>query len=352
LLIFNFVSLVQFGRPAITGLRDAECQAHRRLQGPALPPITPYHADMTPFAAAGRGAIVAGCRYATAGECLCVCRWNQAGVAPNRVATVILETMRNLGKVFGKRAKHLTFPRNRFRTTASVPSSSLACQFQQIMSAISSNKPYRIGRSRTGLGLFATKPIKKGAKIVRYFGPLLDSRKKKDDAVENKYLFELTNRWTIDGSVRANIARYINHACRPNAESDVKPRKRKVVIRAIKNIEPGEEINYDYGTDYFKAYLKPIGCKCDACEKKRKKKRAEARAERARLKAKAERKAARQAEKRAAKAARKLNGHAKVNGASRNGHGGKSAADKMLVAKSGISVKALSRQDRERRTPA
>ena len=58
------------------------------------------------------------------------------------------------------------------------------------------------------------------------------------------------------------------------------PRKRKVVIRAIKNIEPGEEINYDYGTDYFKAYLKPIGCKCDACEKKRKKKRAEARAER------------------------------------------------------------------------
>ena len=144
-----------------------------------------------------------------------------------------------------------------------------------------SNKPYRVGRSRTGLGLFATKPIKKGTKIVRYFGPLLDSKKKKDDAIENKYLFELNNRWTIDGSVRENVARYINHACKPNAESDVKPRKRKVVIRAIKNIEPGEEINYDYGTDYFKAYLKPIGCKCAACEKKRKKKRAEARAEKA-----------------------------------------------------------------------
>ena len=85
----------------------------------------------------------------------------------------------------------------------------------------SSNKPYRVGRSRTGLGLFATKPIKKGAKIVRYFGPLLDSKKEKDDAIENKYLFELNNRWTIDGSVRKNIARYINHACKPNAESDV-----------------------------------------------------------------------------------------------------------------------------------
>ena len=165
------------------------------------------------------------------------------------------------------------------------------------MTSIPSNKPYRVGRSRTGLGLFATKPIKKGSKIIRYFGPLLDSKKKKDDAIENKYLFELTNRWTIDGSVRKNVARYINHACKPNAESDVKPRKRKVFIRAIKDIEPGEEINYDYGTDYFKAYLKPIGCKCAACEKKRKKQRAEARAEKARLKAKAERKALKKAEK-------------------------------------------------------
>jgi uncharacterized protein len=172
------------------------------------------------------------------------------------------------------------------------------------MPVISPKKPYRVGRSRTGLGLFATRKIKKGTKIIRYFGPLLDSKKKKDDAIENKYLFELNNRWTIDGSVRKNIARYINHGCKPNAESDVKPRKRKVFIRAIKNIEPGDEINYDYGTDYFKAYLKPIGCKCDACEKKRKKKRAEARADRLRLKAKAERKAKKEAEKAAAKRAK------------------------------------------------
>src|ERR1700724_402513 len=167
------------------------------------------------------------------------------------------------------------------------------------MPAIPSKNPYRVGRSRTGLGLFATKPIKKGAKIARYFGPLLDSKKKKDDAIENKYLFELNGRWTIDGSVRENIARYINHACKPNAESDVMPRKRKVVIRAIKNIEPGEEINYDYGTDYFKGYLKPIGCKCAACEKKRRKQRAEARAERLRLKVRAEQKALKKAEKQA-----------------------------------------------------
>ena len=222
------------------------------------------------------------------------------------------------------------------------------------MSAISSKKPYRIGRSSTGLGLFATKPIKKGTKIVRYIGPLLDCKKKKDDAIENKYLFELNNRWTIDGSVRENVARYINHACKPNAESDVRPRKRKVFIRAIKNIEPGEEISYDYGTDYFKAYLKPIGCRCAACEKKRKKKRAEARAERLRLKAKAERKALRKAEKQAAKAEQQhgLNGAkangVKLNGKHFNGHGEKSAG-KIIAVKSGTSVRPKGRQRGESR---
>lgn len=155
------------------------------------------------------------------------------------------------------------------------------------MPVISSNKPYRIGRSKTGLGLFATQPIKKGTKIIRYFGPMLDCRKKKDDAIENKYLFAINGRWTIDGSVRKNIARYINHSCRPNAESDVNTRKRTVFIRAIKNIAPGDEINYDYGTDYFKEYLKPIGCKCDSCEKKRAKLRVEARAVKAKDKKKA-----------------------------------------------------------------
>ncbi|UZE51352.1 SET domain-containing protein [Rhodopseudomonas sp. P2A-2r] len=194
-----------------------------------------------------------------------------------------------------------------------------------------SSKPYRVGRSRTGLGLFATQPIKKGSKIIRYFGPMLDCNKKKDDAVENKYLFQITKRWTVDGSVRKNIARYINHACKPNAESDVNTRKLKITIRAIKNIEPGEEINYDYGTEYFKEYLKPIGCKCDSCEKKRKKKRAEARAEKLALKVKAEKKAARQADK------TKLNGAAKKLA---NGHAVKAKAGKKKAAAATATAKA------------
>src|SRR6266545_1839034 len=111
------------------------------------------------------------------------------------------------------------------------------------MPAIHQNKPYRVGRSRTGLGLFATKPIKKGTRIVRYFGPLLDSKKKKDDDIENKYLFELNNRWTIDGSVRANIARYINHACktkrkkkRAEARAE-RVKEREKAVRKAKRLE-------------------------------------------------------------------------------------------------------------------
>jgi uncharacterized protein len=170
---------------------------------------------------------------------------------------------------------------------------------------------------------------------------LLDSKKKKDDAIENKYLFELNDRWTIDGSVRKNIARYINHACKPNAESDVRPRKRKVFIRAIKNIEPGEEINYDYGTDYFKAYLKPIGCKCAACEKKRKKKRAEARAERLRVKAKEKKKAERKAQKEAEKLAKekaKSKEKPKLNGSRANGkHLNGKSRSKVATAKPDVA---------------
>ncbi|MBR0993445.1 SET domain-containing protein [Bradyrhizobium japonicum] len=191
------------------------------------------------------------------------------------------------------------------------------------MPAIASRKSYRVGRSKTGLGLFATMPIKKGTRIIRYFGPILDSKIPAHDEIENKYLFELNGRWTIDGSVRKNLARYINHSCRPNAESDVRPRERKVFIRAIKNIEPGDEINYDYGTDYFKAYLKPIGCKCESCEKKRKKLRAEARAEAAKVKARTAKKLAAQGSNKGSKTKaankRKLNGHAvaRANGRAR-----------------------------------
>jgi hypothetical protein len=137
-----------------------------------------------------------------------------------------------------------------------------------------SSSSFRVGRSRSGLGLFATEKIKKGTPIVEFTGPL--HANESDELVENKYLFEVNSRWTIDGSDRSNLARYVNHSCRPNAESHI--RNRRVKIRALKNIKPGDEITYDCGKDYFNAYIKPVGCKCIKCLQKQSEKRKELRA--------------------------------------------------------------------------
>jgi SET domain-containing protein len=138
-------------------------------------------------------------------------------------------------------------------------------------------RPFRIGRSRTGLGLFATEPIKKRAFIVEYTGRrLTTAQAEKLEARNARYLYEINSRWTIDGKSRRNLGRYANHSCRPNAESDT-IRGKKVILRAIKNINPGDEITYSYGSDYFDVYLKPVGCKCTKCiEKRREARRARA----------------------------------------------------------------------------
>ena len=142
-------------------------------------------------------------------------------------------------------------------------------------------KSFRIGRSRTGLGLFATEPIKKGTLIAEYKGRRVTNEQADElEARGSRYMYELNSRWTVDGSNRSNLARYANHSCRPNAESDVirgkRARGRKggmVILRAIRNIKPGDEITYDYGRDYFDGFIKPIGCKCPKCVEKRREER-------------------------------------------------------------------------------
>jgi uncharacterized protein len=124
-----------------------------------------------------------------------------------------------------------------------------------------------------GLGLFARVPIRKGQFIARYSGRKIDTNKA--DELDNKYLFEINTRWTIDGASRRNIARYINHSCRPNAEPYFV--KHVIKIRALRNIKAEEEITYNYGRGYFDCFIKSVGCKCIACLRKKAKDRAERR---------------------------------------------------------------------------
>lgn len=121
---------------------------------------------------------------------------------------------------------------------------------------------YRIGKSPTGMGLFAILHIIKGTDIVEYTGERIPTAVADERAT--KYLFELDDDWTIDGSVRTNIARYINHSCDPNSEAEIDGDGR-IMIVALRDILPGEEITFDYGDEYFNEFIRPVGCRCSRC---------------------------------------------------------------------------------------
>jgi SET domain-containing protein len=156
-------------------------------------------------------------------------------------------------------------------------------------------RPFRIGRSLTGLGLFATRPIKQKTRIMEYRGPILDH----ETAVRaenrgNRYLFEVSKNRTIDGTPRSNIARYANHSCNPNCEPVIW--RGRVFIKTLRNIKPGEEIVYDYGTDYLKNVIGRSNCRCSRCRRRRARRQRELRAAKKRREARLARK--RRAERR------------------------------------------------------
>jgi len=123
---------------------------------------------------------------------------------------------------------------------------------------------FRVARSATGLGLFAIRPIKRGAYIATYRGPRISTEEAdRRERLGAKYMFELNSRWTIDGSPRWNVARYMNHSCWPNAKPVI--RKGRIVFVALRLIAPGEELTYNYGKEYFEYFLQNDGCRCAAC---------------------------------------------------------------------------------------
>lgn len=122
----------------------------------------------------------------------------------------------------------------------------------------------RVGRSRTGLGLFATAPIARGALIAEYTGPRIPtSEAHVRERAGARYMFEIDEQWTIDGSPRSNIARYANHACKPNAEAINDDGR--IFLRARRRIEAGEEITFNYGRAYFELFFAGGRCRCATC---------------------------------------------------------------------------------------
>ena len=123
----------------------------------------------------------------------------------------------------------------------------------------------KVKRSSAGLGLFATQDLKKGERIIEYFGREIS--KAEEYSSKSKYLFEVNSKKTIDGTTRENFARYINFSHKPNCEPNIV--KGRVWIDAIKNIKVGEELSYDYGEEYVDEHIKPYGCRCAPCNAKK-----------------------------------------------------------------------------------
>jgi hypothetical protein len=109
----------------------------------------------------------------------------------------------------------------------------------------------RVRRSRLhGRGAFALRRIRKGTRIIEYGGDRVthreaDLRYQHKDITDNHTVLFIVDRGVvIDAGVNGNDARFINHSCEPNCESVIEDRR--VFIEAIRTIQPGEELTYDY----------------------------------------------------------------------------------------------------------
>jgi hypothetical protein len=122
----------------------------------------------------------------------------------------------------------------------------------------------RIVRRRSkvhGCGVFAAEPITKNTRIIDYAGELI--RNSRSGAREARYLkqgcvwvFRVNRVWSRDAAVNGNIARFINHSCRPNCYFHIVGTT--IWIRASRLIHAGEELTYDYCTIGDKT----IPCRC------------------------------------------------------------------------------------------
>ncbi len=111
-----------------------------------------------------------------------------------------------------------------------------------------------------GWGLFAREEIPQEAFIVEYTGVKIPTAVA--DESDSRYLFEIDKDWTLDGEGQDNQGRWLNHSCVPNVEAVGE--EDKIMLYALRDIFPGEELTIDYGEEYFDEFIKPYGCRCGA----------------------------------------------------------------------------------------
>lgn len=101
-----------------------------------------------------------------------------------------------------------------------------------------------------GRGAFATRRIRKGARITEYLGEHISQEEADarydDEAMDrhHTFLFNLDDDTVVDGAVHGNDARYINHSCDPNCQAFIE--EDRIFIYALRDIAADEELCYDY----------------------------------------------------------------------------------------------------------
>ena len=123
-----------------------------------------------------------------------------------------------------------------------------------------------------GKGVFALQALEPGDTIIEYKGEVItwaeaQARHPHDPSDPNHtFFFHIDDQTVIDGGVKGNAARWINHACDPNCEAD--EQDGRVFIKALRPIAPGEELFYDYGLIIDERYTaklkKEYACRCGA----------------------------------------------------------------------------------------
>jgi SET domain-containing protein len=111
--------------------------------------------------------------------------------------------------------------------------------------------PFELRRSAIqGTGAFATRRIRKGQRLIEYTGERIsnaEADRRYDESRMRRhhtFLFTVDRKTVVDGAVDGNEASYINHSCDPNCESVIEDGR--IFIYALRTIQPGEEITYDY----------------------------------------------------------------------------------------------------------
>lgn len=115
-----------------------------------------------------------------------------------------------------------------------------------------------------GLGAFAIRKIRKGTRIIEYVGRKISKQESLQQLQQqNTYIFDLDDQWDLDGNVEWNPARFINHSCQPNCEAINEDGR--IWIVALRTIQPGEEITFNYGYDLTDYRDHPCHCGAPNC---------------------------------------------------------------------------------------